>query len=165
MGFFLGPSLSVRYRIWLKNSMLRRPFTVENPDEQRETPDVGRGIVSSLDGRSPAGLIAWTEDGSIYTANLDGSNKREILPANSSNGAVTGLAYDNVTGTLYAYGRSDPNSVNDGYGFVEEYEPEWFKYTNSDRFWSPDAHIRLCGKRFLESNVPRRKHVNAVCKP
>jgi hypothetical protein len=63
-------------------------------------------------------LIVWTENGNVYRANLDGSDKQEIFQASSSAGAVTSLAYDNVTGTLYTYGRSDPNSVNDGYGFV-----------------------------------------------
>ena len=97
---------------------MRLFFNVENQDERARLL-LTSVLLLSWTGAVQAGLIAWTEDGSIYTANLDGSDKQEILQANSSNGAVTGLAYDNVTGTLYAYGRSDPNSVNDGYGFVK----------------------------------------------
>src|ERR1039457_1737816 len=63
-------------------------------------------------------LIVWTENGNIFRANLDGTNKQEIFQASTSAGASTSLAYDSVNGLLYWYGRSDPNSVNDGHGIV-----------------------------------------------
>ena len=62
--------------------------------------------------------IFWTESGSIFRARLDGSGKQEIFQASAAAGAATGLAYDSATATLYWYGRSDPNSVNDGHGIV-----------------------------------------------
>ena len=63
-------------------------------------------------------LIVWTEDGNIFRSNLNGSDKQQIFQASSTAGAATSLAYDSVTGLLYWYGRSDPNSVNDGHGIV-----------------------------------------------
>ena len=63
-------------------------------------------------------LILWTENGSIFRANLNGTNKQEIFQASTAAGAATSLAYDGATGLLYWYGRSDPNSVNDGHGIV-----------------------------------------------
>ena len=77
------------------------------------------GTLGKADMIVASNLIVWTENGSIFRANLDGSGKQEIFQASSSAGAVTSLAYDSVSGLLYCYGRSDPNSVNDGYGFVK----------------------------------------------
>jgi hypothetical protein len=71
-----------------------------------------------LSGTVRAGFIVWIENGSIFRANLDGSQKHQIFRASSSTGAATGLAYDSVTGLLYWDGRSEPSSVNVGRGFV-----------------------------------------------
>ena len=62
--------------------------------------------------------LFWTESGSIFRANLDGSGKQEIFQASASTGAATGLAYNSTTGMLFWYGRSDPNSINNGHGIV-----------------------------------------------
>ena len=76
------------------------------------------GTLGKADIIVTSNLIVWTEDGSIFRANLDGTNRQEIFQASSTAGAATSLAYDSVTGLLYWYGRSDPNSVNDGHGIV-----------------------------------------------
>jgi hypothetical protein len=74
------------------------------------------GLVRS--GTLRAGFIVWTENGSIFRANLDGSDRHQIFRASSSTGAATGLAYDSVTGLLYWDGRTEPSSVNVGRGIV-----------------------------------------------
>jgi hypothetical protein len=65
-----------------------------------------------------AQLIAWTENGSIYRASADGSNKQRIFQASASGGAATGLDYDAATDKLYWDGRSDPSSQTAGHGIV-----------------------------------------------
>jgi hypothetical protein len=62
--------------------------------------------------------IYWTEYGTVYRANLDGSEKTLVYPASLANGYVCGLAIDTTTEKLYTYGRSDPTTVNAGHGFV-----------------------------------------------
>jgi len=121
MDFFLEPSLAPYYHRYIGEVDVEQFLTVETPMKSISglMGCVG-GLILILAASTSvkADLIAWTENGSIFRANLDGSDKQEIFQASSSAGAVTSLAYDSVTGTLYTYGRSDPNSVNDGYGFV-----------------------------------------------
>jgi hypothetical protein len=90
---------------------------------RRELGQAGLIVFALLSSASHAQVVVWTENGSIYRANADGSNKRRIFEASATAGAATGLAYDPATRKLYWDGRSNPLSQTDGHGIVRRSLP------------------------------------------
>src|SRR4051794_8253980 len=75
------------------------------------------GVAGARDGK--ADLIVWTELGSIYRANLDGSDKRLIFQSGADAGTACNLSFDPVSHKLYWDGRNSAPDILAGHAIVE----------------------------------------------
>src|SRR5262245_23381812 len=68
-------------------------------------------------GEARGGLIYWTQDGSVYRANQDGSNAGLVVQGSLTNGYdIRFIAIDPLSQMLYQYGRV--GSTGNWQGFV-----------------------------------------------